>query len=224
MKTTLQNPESFAYDWIKSLQLQTSCSMRVRILACLESGLMDFTVSSCCAKSNASCMASSKVKTLSSRSYCSRSVWHSNKHSISVSLPTITQTDVPRGWQKPSHMPLLQAGGAECESRLSRGDAKHHTHFCNWVQHIHHLLDPPDGTFPCIKSTNQLHDFVSAMESNQRILSKRRLCLTVWHSRAGRAGGGRVGCGGGLFCVVLSGGGGGGVCGARLERPCWLPQ
>src|SRR6266702_3344534 len=61
----LQNPESLAYDWIKSPQLQTSCSMRARIWACLESGLMDFKVSLWCAKSNASCMASSKVRTLS---------------------------------------------------------------------------------------------------------------------------------------------------------------
>src|SRR6266702_4173790 len=42
----VQNRESFAYDWIKSQQLQTSCSMRVRIWACLDSGLIDFKVSS----------------------------------------------------------------------------------------------------------------------------------------------------------------------------------
>src|SRR6266571_73566 len=120
----IQNCESFAYDWIKSLQLQTSRSMRVRISACLESGLMDFKVSSCCAKSNASCVASSRVRTLSSRSYCSRSVWYPNKYF----LPTITQTDAPRGWLKPSHMPSLQTGGAESETWLSRGEAK-------WILH-----------------------------------------------------------------------------------------
>ena len=42
----VQNCESFAYDWIKSEQLQTSCSMRVRIRACSDCGLMDFKVSS----------------------------------------------------------------------------------------------------------------------------------------------------------------------------------
>src|SRR6266571_6821741 len=75
-KDNIQNCESFAYDWIKSPQLQTSCSMRVRISACLESGLMDCKVSSWCAKSNASCMASAKARRLSSRLYCSRSAWH----------------------------------------------------------------------------------------------------------------------------------------------------
>jgi len=42
----VQNCESLAYDWIKSQQLQTSCSMRVRIRACCDCGLMDFRVSS----------------------------------------------------------------------------------------------------------------------------------------------------------------------------------
>ena len=42
----IQNCESFAYDWIKSQQLQTSCNMRVRIRACSDAGLMDFKVSS----------------------------------------------------------------------------------------------------------------------------------------------------------------------------------
>src|SRR6267154_1433516 len=42
----VQNCESFAYDWIKSQQLQTSCSMRVRIRICSDCGLMDFKVSS----------------------------------------------------------------------------------------------------------------------------------------------------------------------------------
>jgi hypothetical protein len=44
----VQNRESFslAYDWIKSQQVQTSCSMRVRIRACSDCGLMDFKVSS----------------------------------------------------------------------------------------------------------------------------------------------------------------------------------
>src|SRR6266702_342336 len=83
---SVQNCASFAYDWIKSLQLQTSRSIIVRISACLESGLMDFRVFSWCVKSNASCMASSRVKTLSSCSYSSRSVWHPNKHRISVSF------------------------------------------------------------------------------------------------------------------------------------------
>ena len=36
----VQNCESFAYDWMK--QLQTSSSMRVRIRACSDSGLMNF--------------------------------------------------------------------------------------------------------------------------------------------------------------------------------------
>src|SRR6266704_682686 len=120
----IQNHESFAYDWIKSLQLQTSRSIVVRISACLELGLMDFRVSSWCAKSNASCIAPSRVRTFSSRSYCSRSFWHQNKHSISVFLPTITQTGAPRGWPKPGHMPSLQTGEAESESQLSRGEAE----------------------------------------------------------------------------------------------------
>ncbi len=42
----VQNCEFLAYDWIKSQQLQTSCSMRVRIRACSDCGLMDFRVSS----------------------------------------------------------------------------------------------------------------------------------------------------------------------------------
>jgi hypothetical protein len=44
----VQNRESFslAYDWIKSQQVQTSCSMRVRIRACSDCGLMHFKVSS----------------------------------------------------------------------------------------------------------------------------------------------------------------------------------
>ncbi len=92
----IQNSLSFAYDWIKSLQLQTSCIMRVNILACFEPGLVDFNVSSSCAKSNASCIAPTRVRTLSSRSYCSRSIWHPNRHSISVSVPTKTQIDAPR--------------------------------------------------------------------------------------------------------------------------------
>src|SRR6266571_4729765 len=68
----IQNCESFAYDWIKSLQLQTSRSIIVRISACLELGLMDLKVSSWCAKSNASCIAPRRVRTFSSRPYCSR--------------------------------------------------------------------------------------------------------------------------------------------------------
>ena len=38
----VQNCESFAYDWIKSQQLQTSSSMTVRIRDCSDSGMMDF--------------------------------------------------------------------------------------------------------------------------------------------------------------------------------------
>jgi len=41
----VQNCESFVYDWMKSQQLQTYCSMRVRIRACSDCGLMDFKVS-----------------------------------------------------------------------------------------------------------------------------------------------------------------------------------
>src|SRR6267154_6211691 len=59
----VQNCESFAYDWIKSQQLQTSCSMELRIRSCSDCGLMDFKVSACCEKSNASCMAWSRVWT-----------------------------------------------------------------------------------------------------------------------------------------------------------------
>ncbi len=63
----VQNCDSFAHDWIKSQHLQTSCNIRVRIWACLDSSLMGFEVSWWCAKSNASCTASSRVRTLSSR-------------------------------------------------------------------------------------------------------------------------------------------------------------
>jgi hypothetical protein len=82
----VQNCESFAYDWIKSQQLPTSCSMRVRIRACSDSGLMVFinNVSSCCVKSNASWMARSRVWTLSSLWYCPRSVYHPDKYSMSI--------------------------------------------------------------------------------------------------------------------------------------------
>ena len=70
--------ESLAYDWIKSQQVQTSCSMRVRIRACSDFGLMDFInkMSLSCAKSNAYWMAWSRVWTLSSFSYCFRSVYN----------------------------------------------------------------------------------------------------------------------------------------------------
>ena len=67
IEDVVQNRESFVYDWMKSLQLQTSRSMRVRISACFELGLMDFKVSSWLVKSNASCMLLTRDRTLSSR-------------------------------------------------------------------------------------------------------------------------------------------------------------
>ncbi len=76
--------ESSAYDWINLQLAQTSFNMRVRISACLDFNLMDFKVSLSCAKSNASCMASTKVRTLSSRWHCSRSVYHPDEHSMSI--------------------------------------------------------------------------------------------------------------------------------------------
>ncbi len=82
----VQNCESFAYDWIKSQQLQTCCNMSVRTCACLETRPMALNRSSWFAKSNASCMATSKVPMLSSRCNCSRRVLRPNKHSISISI------------------------------------------------------------------------------------------------------------------------------------------
>ena len=51
----VQNSGNFRYDWIKSQQVPTSCSMTVRIRACSDFGLMDFInkVSSWRVKSNA---------------------------------------------------------------------------------------------------------------------------------------------------------------------------
>jgi hypothetical protein len=66
-KDYVQNCASFAYDWIKSQQLQTCCNMSVRISACLGTRSIVLKVSSWFAKSKASCTATSKVRMLSSR-------------------------------------------------------------------------------------------------------------------------------------------------------------
>ena len=63
----IQKFESFAYDWIKSQQLQTCCNISVRTCACLGTRSMVLKVSSWFAKSNESRMATSKVRILSSR-------------------------------------------------------------------------------------------------------------------------------------------------------------
>jgi hypothetical protein len=44
----------------------------------------------------------------------------------------------------------------------------YYTHFCNWMQRIHHPLDPPDGPFPRIRSLNwdnPVHGFIGPIES-----------------------------------------------------------
>src|SRR6266702_5876467 len=92
----------------------------------------------------------------------------------------MTQTDAPWGSLKADRIPSSHTEKAESEGRLSEGQAKgHHTHFCNWAQRIHHPLDPPDGHFPCIRWVHRLYGFISATESNERILGRRHLCLTM---------------------------------------------
>ena len=66
-KYYIQNCESFAYDRIKSQQLQTCCNMSVMICVCLGTRSIVLKVSSRFAKSNASCTATSRVRMLSSR-------------------------------------------------------------------------------------------------------------------------------------------------------------
>jgi hypothetical protein len=66
---------SFAYDSINSPHLETHYSMSPRIFACIDSGLMFPKASASFANSNASRIASSSVRTLSSRSTCRTKAW-----------------------------------------------------------------------------------------------------------------------------------------------------
>jgi hypothetical protein len=47
--------------------------------------------------------------------------------------------------------------------RKSKG---YYTHFCNWAQHIHHPLDPPDSPLPHIWSVNWLYGFIGPIKSS----------------------------------------------------------
>src|SRR6266436_9825187 len=83
-KEDVQNWMSCAYDWIKSLQQQTCCSMSLRICPCLDCGVMFFKGSASCAKSKASCIALSRAWMFSSRWTCVKKVWHPDEQMMSI--------------------------------------------------------------------------------------------------------------------------------------------
>src|SRR6266702_1044079 len=58
------------------------------------------------------------------------------------------------------------------------------THFRNRTNSVHHPLDSTNSPFPCIRSVNRLLSFIGATDRNQSLLSRRHLCLAIWHSSA----------------------------------------
>ena len=151
--------------------------MPVRIWACLECNLIDFKVSLSCAKSKASCRASTKVCTLRSRWYCSRSVYRPDEHGISILFGNDEKISVPWGSLRVDCAPSLQMGkpDREVKSGQSRTTKGHDAHFRNWAQRIHHPVDLLDNAFQFSGSVNwdnQLHGFIFAVESEEKILSR----------------------------------------------------
>ncbi len=68
-------------------------------------------------------------------------------------------------------------------ARARAGNKDIATHFCNWAHSIHHPLDPPKNTFPCIREINCRHSFVGVMES---ILGRGHSDRQVKHDRLDR--------------------------------------
>ena len=61
---------------------------------------------------------------------------------------------------------------------------KNYTHVCNGAESIHEPLDPPDNTFPSIRSVDRHPDFIGAIETSLSLRDKGRLSLVLWHGSA----------------------------------------
>ena len=58
---------------------------------------------------------------------------------------------------------------------------KYYTHFRNGPESIHEPLDPPDNTFPSIRSVDRRPDVINAIETSLSLRDKGRLSLVLWH-------------------------------------------
>jgi len=59
--------------------------------------------------------------------------------------------------------------------------------FSNWAQSVHDPLDPPNNALPCIRSVDQLLDFISVIETSPG-LSRYLLGPATWECDSGQEG------------------------------------